>query len=213
MTAKLSAASTTTSAAATRRARSAASGVRRRLRPRSPGLKRCNAAARDFDLGLADIGHGVERLAVEVGFLDPRHDRRWLSRPTPAPARSCITGQPSPPAPTTRTDAAASRACPASPTLGSTDLPNVPGADLVGYGSLILHFSDESSLLVQCTFEVYNDKNSHAGHGGAAETSVLLFQLLNEHVVTVRVDMVGQMTLDFGAGRGIRIIPDNSGRE
>lgn len=84
---------------------------------------------------------------------------------------------------------------------------------LVGYGSLILHFGDGSSLLVQCAFEVYDDKNSHAGHGESAETSVFLFQLLNQHIVSVQVDMAGQMILDFGAGRGIRIIPDHSGLE
>jgi hypothetical protein len=84
---------------------------------------------------------------------------------------------------------------------------------LVGHGSMILHFSDGSRVLVQCAFEVSDDKISHTGHGESAETSVLLFQLFNAHVVSIRVDTVGQMIFDFGAGRGIRRIPDGSGFE
>ena len=41
-------------------------------------------------------------------------------RPTPAAARYCSAGQPSPPAPTTSTWACASRSCPAAPMPGST---------------------------------------------------------------------------------------------
>jgi hypothetical protein len=84
---------------------------------------------------------------------------------------------------------------------------------LVGHGSMILHFSNGSSVLVQCAFEAYEGGLSQTGHGESAETSVFLFPLLNEQVASVGVDAVGQMTFDFGAGRKIRIIPHNSGLE
>ena len=70
MTAKLSAASTTTSAPATSRG-----GVLRRqalgadIDPQA-GIEAQQRRPRGLDLGLADIGHGVERLAVKVGLLD-----------------------------------------------------------------------------------------------------------------------------------------------
>jgi hypothetical protein len=84
---------------------------------------------------------------------------------------------------------------------------------LVGHGSMILHFSNGSSVLVQCAFEVYDNKISRTGHGESSETSTLLFEFFNLPVVAVSVDALGQITFDFGAGKGIRIIPDNSGLE
>ena len=84
---------------------------------------------------------------------------------------------------------------------------------LVGAGSMILHFSDGSSVLVQCTFETYENTISRTGHGESPGTSTILFEFLNEDVVGVSVDAVGQMTFDFGAGKGIRIIPDSAGLE
>jgi hypothetical protein len=84
---------------------------------------------------------------------------------------------------------------------------------LVGFGSMILHFSNGSSVLVQCAFEVFGDKLSQSGRGESPGSSVILFEFLNEHVVSVSVDVVGQMTFNFGADRGFRIIPDDSGFE
>ena len=84
---------------------------------------------------------------------------------------------------------------------------------LVGAGSMIFNFSDGSSLLVQCPFEAYDDGTSNMGHGESPGTSVILFGFLNEHILDAGVDAVGQVTLKFSAGRGIRIIPDNSGFE
>ena len=84
---------------------------------------------------------------------------------------------------------------------------------LVGIGSMVLHFSDGSSLLVQCPFEVYDGGTSNKGHGESPGTAVILFGFLNEHVLDVSVYLVGRITLEFSAGRGIRIIPDDSGFE
>jgi hypothetical protein len=84
---------------------------------------------------------------------------------------------------------------------------------LVGHGSMILHFSNGSSVLVQCEFEVFDGKLSRPGHGESAATSLILFEFFNEHVVSVSVDVVGQMTFSFGANRGFRIIPAGSGFE
>ena len=81
---------------------------------------------------------------------------------------------------------------------------------LVGRGSMILHFSNGSSVLVQCEFEVFDGKLSRSGHGESAATSLILFDFLNEHVVSVSVDVVGQMTFGFDASRGFRIIPAGS---
>jgi hypothetical protein len=84
---------------------------------------------------------------------------------------------------------------------------------LVGFGSMILHFSNGSSVLVQCVFEVFDGKLSQSGHGGSPGTSVILFEFFNQHVVSVSVDAVGQITFNFGVDRGFRIIPDGSGLE
>jgi hypothetical protein len=84
---------------------------------------------------------------------------------------------------------------------------------LVGVGSMILHFSNGSSVLVQCPFEVDDGGASNMGHGESPGTSVVLFGFLNEHVDDISVDVVGQITLAFGASRSIRIVPDNSGFE
>jgi hypothetical protein len=84
---------------------------------------------------------------------------------------------------------------------------------LVGFGSMILHFSNGSSILVQCGFEVFDGKLSQSGHGQSPGTSVILFEFFNEHVVNVSVDLVGQMIFNFGTDREFRIIPDNSGLE
>ena len=84
---------------------------------------------------------------------------------------------------------------------------------LVGYGSMVLNFSNGASLLVQCPFDANDGLVSRAGHGLSADTSTILFQFLNADIVGVSVDGVGQIDFDFGAGRGLRIIPDNSGFE
>ena len=73
-------------------------------------------------LGLepAEIGHAVERLAVQIGFLDPVVvEDGQVARPRRRPGWR-EQASPRPPAPTTRTLAAASLACPAGPTSGST---------------------------------------------------------------------------------------------
>ena len=84
---------------------------------------------------------------------------------------------------------------------------------LVGAGSMVLNFSDGSSLLVQCPFEVNDNGNLNMGHGESPGTSVALFGLLNEPIVDASVDTIGQITLNFRANRKIRIIPDSSGFE
>jgi hypothetical protein len=84
---------------------------------------------------------------------------------------------------------------------------------LVGVGSMILHFSDGSSLLVQCPFEMNDAGISNAGHGESLGTSAILFGLLNEHVSDVSLGNDGDITLKFSSDRAIRIIPDNSGFE
>jgi hypothetical protein len=84
---------------------------------------------------------------------------------------------------------------------------------LVGFGSMILHFSNGSSVLVQCGFEVFDGKLLQSGHGASPGTSAILFDFFNEHVVSVSVNAVGQMIFNFSADRGFRIIPDGSGLE
>jgi hypothetical protein len=84
---------------------------------------------------------------------------------------------------------------------------------LVGAGSLILHFSNGSSILVQCPFETVDDGPSARGHGESPTTSAILFGFLNSRVADVTVDAAGLAELRFGQGRGIKIIPDDSGFE
>jgi hypothetical protein len=84
---------------------------------------------------------------------------------------------------------------------------------LVGFGSMVLHFSNGSSVLVQCVFEVFDGKRLRSGHGQSPETSVMLFEFFNEDVIRVSVDAVGQMTFKFDADRWFRIVPDGSGLE
>jgi hypothetical protein len=84
---------------------------------------------------------------------------------------------------------------------------------LVGFGSMILHFSDGSSVLVKCVFEVFDGRLLQSGHGKSPGTSTLLFGFFNEQVVSVSVNAVGQVTFNFGVEKGFRIIPDGSGFE
>jgi hypothetical protein len=84
---------------------------------------------------------------------------------------------------------------------------------LVGAGSMILHFSDGSSVLVQCPFETYDGDTSNKGHGESPGTSLILFTFLNEHVGDVSADLTGKIKLEFETSKGIQIIPDNSGFE
>jgi hypothetical protein len=84
---------------------------------------------------------------------------------------------------------------------------------LVGVGSIILHFSNGSSVLVQCPFEVFDGASSKAGHGEAPASSLLLFGLLNGRVDDASIDAKGRITFQFGASSSIRIVPDGSGYE
>ncbi|WP_213739144.1 hypothetical protein [Bradyrhizobium sp. dw_411] len=84
---------------------------------------------------------------------------------------------------------------------------------LVGFGSMILHFSNGSSVLLQCVFEVFDGRLLQSGHGASPGTSAILFEFFNEQVASVNVDTVGQLTFNFGVERGFRIIPDGSGFE
>ena len=84
---------------------------------------------------------------------------------------------------------------------------------LVGAGSMILHFSNGATILVQCPFEVYDRGTSDVGDGVCSLTAVILFKFLNERVVDVDVDVNGKITFEFGPGRGIHIIPSGSGFE
>jgi hypothetical protein len=84
---------------------------------------------------------------------------------------------------------------------------------LVGYGSIVLNFSNGASLLVQCSFDANDGLVSCAGHGLSADTSTILFKFLNADIAGVNVNRAGQIDFDFGAGRCLRIIPDNSGFE
>jgi hypothetical protein len=84
---------------------------------------------------------------------------------------------------------------------------------LVGVGSIILHFGGPCTLLIQCPFEVSDGAISKKGHGELRETSVILFDFLNQHVVDTHVDRTGQIALEFSERRTVKIIPDRSGFE
>ena len=84
---------------------------------------------------------------------------------------------------------------------------------LVGAGSIVLHFSDRASVLVQCPYEVEEGGRLRNGHRKVPATSTALFGLLNHRVTDARVDDEGRATLHFDAGGSIRLIPDDSGFE
>lgn len=92
--------------------------------------------------------------------------------------------------------------------LGNTILVGI----LVGAGSLVLHFSDGSSLLIQCPFEAIAGRDATRGHGENPATAPALFRFLNEPVTGVAVSETGESTLRFRTG-SMRIIPDHSGLE
>src|SRR6185312_6933417 len=75
---------------------------------------------------------------------------------------------------------------------------------LVGAGSVVLNFSDSSTLLVQCPFDVFDGKSLSTGHGESPGTSVILFELLNQHVTDVKAGPQGEVELEFGDGKSIR---------
>ena len=84
---------------------------------------------------------------------------------------------------------------------------------MVGAGSLVLNFSNQATVLVQCPFEVFGGAAVSTGHGESPETSSLLFGFLNQTVTEASVGTSGLITLEFNAGLGVRITPDDSGFE
>jgi len=82
---------------------------------------------------------------------------------------------------------------------------------LVGYGSMILQFSNGSSVLVQCPFETCHDGAAGNGHGEEPKTALVLFDFFNAQVKTTLVDQAGRAELVFGSTSSIRIIMDDWG--
>ena len=83
---------------------------------------------------------------------------------------------------------------------------------LVGIGSIALQFSDGSSLLIQCPFELLAGTDACQGHGENPATAPILFRFLNERVISAAAGGTGESTLRFGIGT-VRIVPDHSGLE
>lgn len=84
---------------------------------------------------------------------------------------------------------------------------------LVGVGSIVLNFSDGSSVLVQCPFEALEGRTKTSGHGENPADSVALFGLLNKSVSSADVNESHEATLHFQEGGAICIIPEHSGLE
>jgi hypothetical protein len=84
---------------------------------------------------------------------------------------------------------------------------------LIGQGSMIWHFTDRSSILVQCPFTVVDGAVIANGHGEKPRTSTILTEFLNGQITDVSVDERGLLALEFGQKRCIRIIPDGGGLE
>ena len=79
------------------------------------GIERAHACRGERGFFAAAVGERIPGLAMQVGGFEPVGVDD-AERPTPAPARYCSTGTPRPPAPTTSTEAARSRAWPSAPT-------------------------------------------------------------------------------------------------
>jgi hypothetical protein len=84
---------------------------------------------------------------------------------------------------------------------------------LVGYGSMILHFGNGSSILIQCPFETVTNGLRATGHGEDAETAIHLFEFFNTEILDAAADEKGLITLKFGDTKKLRICPDGSGLE
>ncbi|HVB17132.1 MAG TPA: hypothetical protein VNF04_11395 [Stellaceae bacterium] len=97
------------------------------------------------------------------------------------------------------------------------DLRNIEGSSLVGVlvgdGSMILNFSNNASILIQCAFETNDGEVVEGGHGEISQTAIYLFKFLNTRLDDVAVTEAGLITLGFGPDRRVRIIPDGSGLE
>ncbi|WP_146189251.1 hypothetical protein [Pseudomonas protegens] len=82
----------------------------------------------------------------------------------------------------------------------------------VGVGSQILLFSNGSAVMLQCPFECEGKGGVALGYGESVLTAVLLFEFLNERLMEALFDD-GILTLVFGGGGRIRVIPDRNGLE
>ncbi|MBR8068314.1 hypothetical protein LGN09_27360 [Burkholderia cenocepacia] len=83
----------------------------------------------------------------------------------------------------------------------------------VGIGSMILLFASGTHILVQCTFQCVEPGNVRHGHGEQATDSLLLFEYLNHTVETAEFDNESTLTLNFGDGKHLKIIPERNGLE
>lgn len=83
----------------------------------------------------------------------------------------------------------------------------------VGVGSLVFLFSTGVTILVQCPFKCGKPGYLVDGHGESLMTSINLFSLLNQMVVSAGMIEGSTFKLVLSDESEIYIIPDNSGFE
>ena len=83
----------------------------------------------------------------------------------------------------------------------------------VGMGSLILQFSSNAYIMMQCDFRVSTEFSIKSGHAEKVDYSPILFQLLNEQVESIEFTSQSTLSLTFSGAKHLEIIPDNSGLE
>lgn len=82
-----------------------------------------------------------------------------------------------------------------------------------GSGSIVLLFSNESQILIQCKFSLLVEGESRVGHGEEPGSSVVLFQELNQNVDRAILAENMVMELHFNNRDVLRIEPERNGLE
>lgn len=84
---------------------------------------------------------------------------------------------------------------------------------IVGVGSLVLLFSSETRIILQCPFKCGEKDHFQTGHGEDLLTSNYLFPLLNQRVESCSVQNGEILNLCFDNKKEIYIFPERTGFE
>ena len=83
----------------------------------------------------------------------------------------------------------------------------------VGKGSLVFIFSNGAQIVVQCAFEFTNGDFSGFGHGEDPASSIVLFDCLNQRVVSAEMRPELKMLINFDNASSISINAECDGLE
>lgn len=83
----------------------------------------------------------------------------------------------------------------------------------VGIGSLVLLFSSNVRIMLQCSFELRTKEHSETGHGEYPMSSMIIFPILNQNVESCSMLDGERLNLYFSNENSLQINPENNGLE